>query len=309
MGRINSALAEHTRSLSQWLLSLRQASGYTISQVAERTEQVGRPTSRSTLYRAELAPAPGQRPSVPAWPVVEAYTKACGGNITEARRLWTKAASLQNPGKSGVQRRPAMAPQYIAEPADLLHAMRELRLRAGKPSLRELQERAKATPTAVTMLPRSTLGAVLNGTRHCRRDTLAYFVRACGVKEPEVMRWLAAWDRIEASRNGTADQNMHQRLTALEEDLHRTKTALATVTSLPRPRPATEPLLMPLPGIRPAAAEKPELHVSEPAIASAASTPARARPKRTRRSGQWLSALLKGITSAAETVAAVEASL
>ncbi|MFF1410550.1 helix-turn-helix domain-containing protein [Streptomyces sp. NPDC058289] len=310
MGRVNSALAEHTRGLSQWLLSLRQASGLTISQVAERTEQVGLPTSRSTLYRAELAPAPGQRPSVPAWRVVEAYTKACGGSITEARRLWTKAASLKAPGKAGVQRRPAMAPQYISEPAELLHAMRELRLQAGKPSLRELEDRSRATPTAVTMLPRSTLGAVLNGTRYCRRDLLAYFVRACGVtKESEVMRWLEAWDRIEASRNGTADHNMHQRLTALEEDLHQTKSALATVITLPGPRPEAEPVLMPVPvpGIRPAATEKPKPHVPEPATAPTVSTPARARPKRTRRSGQWLSALLKGLTSAAEAVAVTAA--
>ncbi|MBT2470226.1 helix-turn-helix domain-containing protein [Streptomyces sp. ISL-66] len=306
MGRDNSALAEHTRGLSQWLLSLRQASGYTISQVAERTKLVGLPTSRSTLYRAELVP--GQRPSVPAWRVVEAYTKACGGSITEARRLWTKAVSLQTPGKVGVLRRPAMAPQYISEPADLLHAMRDLRLQAGKPSLRELEDLARANPDAVTMLPRSTLGAVLNGTRHCRRDLLAYFVRACGVtKESEVMRWLAAWDRIEASRNGTADHNMHQRLTALEEDLDQTKSALATVINLPKPRPETEPVLMPVPvpGIRPAATEKPKPHVPEAATAPAASTPARTRTKpRTKlRSKPWLSALLKGLTSTAGSAA------
>ncbi|MCX5410144.1 helix-turn-helix domain-containing protein (plasmid) [Streptomyces sp. NBC_00335] len=308
MGRDKSALAEHTRGLSQWLLSLRQASGHTISQVAERTEQVGLPTSRSTLYRAELAPASGQRPSVPAWRVVEAYTKACGGSITEARRLWTKAASLKAPGKAGVLRRPAMAPQYIAEPAELLHAMRELRVQAGKPSLRELEDRARANPEDVTMLPRSTLGAVLNGTRQCRRDLLAYFVRACGVtKESEVMRWLAAWDRIEASRNGTANHNMHQRLTALEEDLHHTKTTLATVIALPAPRPETGPVLIPVPvpGIRPATTEKekPKPHAPEPATAPAASTPARTRTKRTRRSGQWLTALLKGLTSTAGTAA------
>ncbi|MET9467292.1 hypothetical protein ABZY44_21300 [Streptomyces sp. NPDC006544] len=275
--------------------------------MAIRTQRVGMPTSRSTLYRAELVRISGRRPSIPAWPVVEAYTKACGGNTAEARRLWTKAAGAPAPGKaSTLPRRPAMAPQYICEPADLLRALRALRLRAGNPSLRELGLRAVPVGSTVTLLPRSTLGAVLNGTRHCRRDFLADFVRACGVtKESEVMLWLAAWDRIEAVRNGTAGHDMHQRLTALEEDLHRTKTALANVITLPEHRPGTEPVLMPMPvpGIRPAATEKPEPHVPEPATAAAASTPARTRTKRTRRSRPWLSALLKGLTSTAGTAA------
>ncbi|MGW7459974.1 helix-turn-helix domain-containing protein [Streptomyces sp. NPDC054797] len=296
MGRANSALAEHTaRGLSQWLLSLRQASGLTISQVAIRTERVGLPTSRSTLYRAELVPAAGKRPSVPAWPVVEAYTKACGGSIAEARRLWTKAASVWAPGKtSSVPRRPAMAPQYISEPADLLIAMRDLRLRAGNPSLRELEKRAVTSSGAVTVLPRSTLGAVLNGTRHCRRDLLADFVRACGVtKESEVMRWLAAWDRIEASRNGTADHDMHKRLTVLEEDLHNTKAVLATVLTLPKPRLAEDPG----PAARPA--DIGHLHTPEPVTEQDPGTPVRARPTRTRQPGQWLSGLVRGIAASA----------
>lgn len=288
MGRTHSALAEHTaRDLAQWLLSLRRVPGLSISQVASRTEQVGMPTSRSTLYRAELLPVPGQRPSVPAWPVVEAYAKACDGSITEARRLWTKAAAAPAPGKNGsVPRRPAMAPQYISEPADLLLAMRDLRLRAGNPSLRELENRATAHPGAVTVLPRSTLGAVLNGTRRCRRDFLADFVRACGVtRESEVMRWVGAWDRIEASYNDTADHDMHHRLTVLEEDLHHTKAVLAAVLPKPRPSDTGRP------------------HTTEPdpgpVTAPGAGTPVHAGPTRTRRPRQWLSGLVRSIAAAA----------
>lgn len=294
MGRTNSALAEQTaRGLTQWLWSLRQASGLTISQVAIRTELVGMPTSRSTLYRAELVRASGRRPSVPAWPVVEAYTKACGGSIAEARRLWTKAAAVQAPGKaSSVPRRPAMAPQYISEPADLLIAMRDLRLRAGNPSLRELEKRATASSGAVTVLPRSTLGAVLNGTRNCRREFLADFVRACGVtKEPEVMRWLAAWDRIEAYRNGTASSGMHQRLAALEEDVHNTKAALAAL-ALPAPRREAEPVL----AVRPADIGHP--HTPGPVTVPKPGAPEHARSARTKQPGRWLPRLVKGIAAA-----------
>ncbi|MFI8504841.1 helix-turn-helix domain-containing protein [Streptomyces sp. NPDC085524] len=298
MGREPSALAEHTaRGLAQWLLSLRQASGLSISQVASRTERMGMSISRSTLYRAELVRMVGKQPSIPSWPVVEAYTKACGGNITEARRLWTKAASVPAPSKtaSTAPRRPAKALQYISEPVDLLHAMQNLRLRAGNPSLRELENRAKPRFSTVTLLPRSTLGAVLNGTRPCRREFLGHFVRACGVtNEAEVMRWLQAWDRIEASRTGTVNHDMHHRLTALEEDLHHTKAALATVLTLPKPRHEPEPVLVP--DTRPSDAEHPQVAelVTEPAPV----TRVRTKPSRTRRSGQWLSGLVKGISAA-----------
>ncbi|MFE5561167.1 helix-turn-helix domain-containing protein [Streptomyces sp. NPDC056544] len=190
--------------MAQWLRSLRQTPGLTVSQVAIRTELVEKPTSRSTLYRAELIPASGRGPSVPAWHVVEAYTKACDGNLVEARHLWMKAAAVQTAKKAnGIPLRPAMAPPYIFDPADLLIAMRQLRLQAGRPTLRELEKRATYAPDAVTLLPRSTLGAVLNGTRKCRRDLLFHFIRACGVrKDSEVLGWLEAWDRVEAYRNG-----------------------------------------------------------------------------------------------------------
>ncbi|MFI8265555.1 helix-turn-helix domain-containing protein [Streptomyces sp. NPDC085665] len=298
MRRTNSALAEHTaRGLAQWLLSLRQASGLTISQVASRAESAGMPASRSTLYRAELVRTTGRRPSIPAWPVVEAYTKACGGSIAEAKRLWTKAAGAPAPGKtSTVPRRPAMAPQYISEPADLLLAMRELRLRAGNPSLRELEKRATPASGTVTLLPRSTLSAVLNGTRPCRRDLLADFVRACGVtKESEITRWLSAWDRIEAARTGTADHDLHQRVTALEEDLHHTQTMLATVL-LPNPRPEAEPLPAPdTPAVENPQPRTPQAAVTEPA----ASAPAGTKRTPARRPKKWLSGLVRGITGAA----------
>ncbi|MFF4013330.1 hypothetical protein [Streptomyces sp. NPDC001717] len=300
MGREPSALAEHTaRGLAQWLLSLRQASGLSVSQVASRTERMGMSISRSTLYRAELVRMVGKQPSIPAWPVVEAYTKACGGNITEARRLWTKAASVPAPGKTtpAAPRRPVKALQYISEPVDLLHAMQNLRLRAGNPSLRELENRAKPRFSTVTLLPRTTLGAVLNGTRPCRRELLAHFVRACGVtNEAEVRRWLQAWDRIEASRTGTVNHDMHHRLTALEEDLHHTKAALATVLTLPNPRHEPEPEPALVPDTRPAETQHPQ--VAEPVTEPAPVIWVRTKPSRTRRSGKWLSGLVKGISAA-----------
>ncbi|WP_307624371.1 hypothetical protein [Streptomyces sp. V3I7] len=125
-----------------------------------------------------------------------------------ARKLWDKAARAKMQVHSiTVPALPRTAPAvpYINEPGELLQAMRELRLSAGQPSLRVLEERAAVPGGGGSFLPHSTLGAVLNGTRHCTKDLLGHFIHACGVtRTADVREWMKAWDRVARYRGEAA---------------------------------------------------------------------------------------------------------
>ncbi|MET8542533.1 helix-turn-helix transcriptional regulator [Kitasatospora sp. NPDC004799] len=201
MGRLNSALAERdkeVRALARWLRALRERSGLTYSQMAHKTAGFTQPVSLATLSRAD------EGRTVPTWPVTEAYTRACGGSVRTAERLWLRA-DANRPGRrrgKNVPGPPAApgagrALRYVTERSELLLAMRRLRLRAGSPSLRELETRA--VRAAVSHLPRSTLHGVLAGERDCTERVLVEFVRACGVGPAEEAEWVAALRRTGAA--------------------------------------------------------------------------------------------------------------
>ncbi|MFE0458529.1 helix-turn-helix domain-containing protein [Kitasatospora sp. NPDC058965] len=249
MGRENSALAEqNTRVLAQWLRSLRERSGLTYSQLAHKTSQAGMPVSTSTLWRAD-----GGR-STPTWAVAEAYTRACGGSVREAERLWIRARSSPQGRKAvatAMSARPVKALRYITERAELLHAMSRLRLRAGNPSLRELEQRAFRN--GVSHLPHSTLHGVLCGRRDCSRPVLVEFVRACGVGPARERDWIAAWERVDTYDRGgsTVLSDVRRRLAAAEEEVRRLKQAMGSQDPADAPRsatadaPAAEPVPLP----------------------------------------------------------------
>ncbi|MEU6657846.1 hypothetical protein [Streptomyces sp. NPDC046821] len=95
-------------------------------------------------------------------------------------------------------------------PAELLLAMRDLRIAAGQPSLRDLGDRAAVPGGGGSYLPRTTIGNVLSGKRACTDVLLLHFVKACGVtRESEIQQWKEAWKRAYqpegvTSRYGTA---------------------------------------------------------------------------------------------------------
>jgi transcriptional regulator with XRE-family HTH domain len=244
VGRLNSALAEQhkeIRTLAQWLRTLRERSGLTYSQMAHKTAELHLPVSIATLSRAD------EGRTVPTWPVTEAYTRACGGSVRTVERLWLRA-DANRPGRR-VGAAPAVpasgqALRYITECSELLVAMRRLRLRAGSPSLRELERRAMRGP--VSHLPRSTLHGVLAGERDCTERVLVEFVRACGAGPDEEAEWLAALRRVHAG--GTAPSELRHRLAAAEAELARLRALLghpAEETPAPvrrwRSRPPTVP--------------------------------------------------------------------
>ncbi|MGW3076436.1 helix-turn-helix domain-containing protein [Kitasatospora sp. NPDC001132] len=228
MGRLNSALVEgdkDIRTLAQWLRALRERSGLTYSQMARKTAGFARPVSLATLSRAD------EGRTVPTWPVTEAYVRACGGSVRTAERLWLRAraarAGRRGSGAKAVPVAPAAAGAvralpYVTQRCELLVAMRRLRLRAGSPSLRELETRA--VRGAVSHLPRSTLHGVLAGERDCTERVLVEFVRACGVGPVEEAEWIAALRRTAGAPPPPPD--VHRRLAEAHAEVRRLRRAL-----------------------------------------------------------------------------------
>ncbi|MFD5085012.1 helix-turn-helix domain-containing protein [Kitasatospora sp. NPDC058406] len=187
MGRPERPVTTRTKeltALAQYLRVLRQASGHTYTQLDSITGM------RSTrLSRAASGDA------VPTLEVVEAYALGCGATkkeFTTARRLWRAARGAESTS-------PTERPTHITminTPRDLWHAMVHLRQKVGRPSLRELEQRAGG----LGLLPRSTLSRVLRGLARPDREFLEHFVRACEVPPSEIKHWLEAWDRVNAPR-------------------------------------------------------------------------------------------------------------
>ncbi|MET9398623.1 helix-turn-helix transcriptional regulator [Kitasatospora sp. NPDC002965] len=203
--------------LAQWLRALRAESGLTYRQMAGRITRSG--CSSATLSRADSGSA------LPRLGVVEAYAAACGASVREARQRWERAATGAGTAAARADRRPDRAPpggrarrvELVYEPAHLLEAMHRLRLAAGQPSLRELQERARTGGFGV--LPRSTLADVLAGLRMPSEPLLVTYVRCCGIPGDRIAAWRAAWFRAVGCCGPTAVPSADARVRSL--GLHR----------------------------------------------------------------------------------------
>jgi transcriptional regulator with XRE-family HTH domain len=181
-------LAGPLTDLAQWLRQLRERSALTYQAMAHITSL--HPT---TLSRA----ADGKH--VPQWETVLAYTRACGGNTVKAQRLWTRAGSTAankrhlDPLPRNLTRHPA----HVLTTADLVAALRHLRIAAGLPPLRNL-ERAGGG-----LLPDATVSDLLRGrVRNPRREVVLAFVRGCGVPDNQLHLWKEAWKRATDPESG-----------------------------------------------------------------------------------------------------------
>lgn len=195
MGCDTSALSE----LARWLQSLRRSAGLSYRQMSEQsTLRLHRSVHFLKFYRADRGR------SLPAWQVIHDYVRICGGDLRRAERLWKRAASPTTHSDGGTRQRfSAPLPQHVAEPFELLGAMRALRFRHGNKSLRELEQ--AAIQDGVSHLPRSTLGAVLSGRRVPSRQLVLTFVRACSGAEFDTHAarvWEQAWVRADAHKHG-----------------------------------------------------------------------------------------------------------
>ncbi|WP_405577112.1 restriction endonuclease [Streptomyces sp. NBC_01190] len=163
--------------VARWLRRSRRLSRLTYRQLAQAT---GR--SRGSLQRA----ASGSRSS---WPVVEAFARACGADVGEARHLWLQAkAALE-----GADQDPEVVTVHQVDTfEDLRSAMTRLRAVAGGPTLRELEARAAGK------LARTTLSSALRGDSPPRRALVVTFAEVVGVGADQAAAWGAAWDRADA---------------------------------------------------------------------------------------------------------------
>ncbi|NUK20181.1 XRE family transcriptional regulator [Streptomyces lunaelactis] len=187
MGRQEKELSARVPAMAEvarWLRRSRRLSGRTYAQLARAT---GFSTSR--LHRAANGcPVP--------WPVVEAFARACGADVEEAKTVWLQAQVARPSGSSPAGR---IRVDEISTFAELREAMRALRAEHDDPSLRDLERRA-----GTGMLPRTTLNEALRGTTRPRKEVVLTFVRALRVSEDAAKSWAAAWDR--ADQNHRAPQ-------------------------------------------------------------------------------------------------------
>jgi hypothetical protein len=123
---------------------------------------------------------------LPPWPLVYAVAARSGMSPDEARRLWDAAAT------AGQQRHAQAAQGY---PPAVLHSYGELRDALGQlVAARVSSQRELVRRDASGQLTRSTIGAVLRRKRSLSREVLHSTVTACGLDEPAIAAWLAAWD-------------------------------------------------------------------------------------------------------------------
>lgn len=95
--------------------------------------------------------------------------------------------------------------------AEFAACLRTVRLRAGNPSYRTLQQWGERNKIP---LPRSTVQDALAGRRLPRKNLVLALVRACGIP-PGDRRWEIAWTRLagQASKPAPARSHLQHRLT------------------------------------------------------------------------------------------------
>ncbi|WP_282791984.1 helix-turn-helix transcriptional regulator [Streptomyces sp. CC224B] len=202
--------------LARWLRDRRHAAGLTHRELARRS---GYAFSDTTFSRATT----GTR--VPRLPVVEAYARACGAPVEQARGLWRAARYAayrrRHPG-ADVPR-----PDSVYNRDELIHALRQLYHQAGAMPLDEMERRAGRHGE----LPHSTLHRMLAGRSLLDLQQLDAFLRVCDVTGGEWEQWCLAWRRV---------RRRHEVLRAGDR---LTRTLRAPAAPVPRRLPApTEPV-------------------------------------------------------------------
>ncbi|MEU9272721.1 helix-turn-helix transcriptional regulator [Streptomyces sp. NPDC048251] len=174
----------HLRQLVFYLRDLRTAEGGTYEEMADRGN-----VSAATLKRVASGVV------VPRWPRVRQYCLAASAGsirieiLHEARGLWAKARMEQR--RTLYLKKPR--PEFIADLADLSHALYSLYEHAGAPPLREVQERAGGP----AHLPLSTLARIVGRqTLPADGKQCLAFLRGCGMPEEQQPTWEWALQKV-----------------------------------------------------------------------------------------------------------------
>ncbi|MFD0638774.1 protein kinase [Catenulispora yoronensis] len=194
MGRSESPIIAHgpLADFASGLRELRDTAGRpTYKELGERTNYA--PTALSTAANGK---------KLPSWDVTVAFVRACGGDeqswLTrwdEVRRSMSAEGALPVPRttRSSIERRFARAePAGAQDVSEFVAQMRRLRIEAGKPTLSELDRRARE---AGRRLPTSTLSDALKGGRLPSWPVVHAFVLACGGSSG-IDDWEDAWKRV-----------------------------------------------------------------------------------------------------------------
>ncbi|MEV6967576.1 helix-turn-helix transcriptional regulator [Hamadaea sp. NPDC051192] len=133
-----------------------------------------------------------QGKTLPTPDTVRSYIKGCGGSDDDVRRMQARRAQIQgllsgeppSPEGRGRRRRGTVVelpdPYGIETLPGLLDHLKQIKEWAGKPTFKELAERAE---TAGLSLRPSTAGDMLTKDRLPKMDTMAAFLHVCGVPE------------------------------------------------------------------------------------------------------------------------------
>jgi hypothetical protein len=87
----------------------------------------------------------------------------------------------------------------------LAAALRQVHVRAGKPTLRPLEARTRHQDTP---LSKTVVSEMLRGTRFPTRAVMIAFLRACDVQDASMESWQRTWERVAG---GIGAQNPQRR--------------------------------------------------------------------------------------------------
>lgn len=195
MGRPEKPITTPNRSLGRlavWLRSHRNQAGLSYRQLAERTIY-----SSVTLSRATTGE------TIPRLPVVEAFTRACGGNVAHARQLWREARWEEHRASEVIRARPPKL-SAVKDPEDMIAALQYLYYRSGAMSIEEVERRAGAPG----LLPHTTLHRMILGQTMLQLEQLVAFLNVCDVDERERGAWLKAWTRAWRRRESEKEMRV-----------------------------------------------------------------------------------------------------
>lgn len=194
--------------LAMWLRAHRDLARLTYAELAQQTVY-----SATTLQRATT----GER--IPRLPVVEAYARACGGSVEEARRLWRCARRNEQKLTQRWSIPSAVpTPDLVREPAELVAALKALYYKSGALPLMEMERRAGGHGR----LPHSSVHRLLKGAGMLRQDQLTAFLTVCGVPEREHLRWQRAWGRAwrHRQREGVVRDYLQNMTASYTDQVH-----------------------------------------------------------------------------------------
>jgi transposase-like protein len=100
---------------------------------------------------------------------------------------------------------------------ELVDLLKKVHLRADAPSLRMLERKTRLDPRP---LSKTTVSEVLRGVRRPSKAVMVAFLQACGVPDDQVEPWRRAWDKIYASRPGSAETSNTEELQEEISRLH-----------------------------------------------------------------------------------------